>query len=727
MEDKTNEIMCPQCGWVEGNAPESALHLPPGTVLQEKYLIGKALGQGGFGITYLAWDKTLNIKLAIKEYLPQELAYRSGGQSEISIFKESLAGNFNYGLEKFLEEARTLAQFNEHPNIVSVRVFFKANGTAYLVMNHIEGVTLKEYLAGRDKPLPFDQALDIFMPVLDALKEVHAAGILHRDISPDNLLIDRSGRVVLIDFGAARQAMGDKSRSMSVIMKAGYSPLEQYQSKGKQGPWTDIYAVAATFYHIITGQMPPEPIDRITSDDLITPIELSAYIDRHAELALLKGLEIYAEDRFQTVEEFQITLMEGERKNSELKTPETERCYRLGKKAVIKKISKSDSKYKGKEAIASKKRLSARKHEGKMGVIKKKGAPVRNHWSNNPENEAIYSIQKSNKALTSRVQNKNSKEQLSLFLNGNIVKNIVLGVLCLLLLIRGISYFSGEVGFEPNTRSEPGDLDQVNQGGSFGDSDFIHDLNADYYIDYKNGTIPIGDLPIGARVVDPSWEWEFRTGRNYTLETRDETKPVTWLISAKDHYVGLEPHVTLLSEELIGRFPFDNSTERGSYYGYNHWGESCTSNASHSLRAWLNSIGTHSDEGFYQAFSDNFKSTALITIVPNKEWEKGTAYSTEDHVYLPSNTELGDSAHYRTYPIGNKYPYFSEAGDANRTAQLDGEEQWYWTRSPDSNRSFYIRSVSTGDFTGNRANHVNGGVRPVINIKSETLVSEVMD
>lgn len=236
------------------------------------------------------------------------MAYRTGGQSEINIFKESLAVNFNYGLEKFLEEARTLAQFNEHPNIVSVRDLFKANDTAYLVMNHIEGVTLKEYLADRDKPLPFDQALGVFMPVLDALKEVHSAGILHRDISPDNLLIDSKGRVVLIDFGAARQAMGDKSRSLSVIMKAGYSPIEQYQSKGKQGPWTDIYAVAATMYHAVTGIMPPESLDRLTEDTLTSLSELGLKIEPYQENALLKAMEVWGKNCYQSVEEFQVAL-----------------------------------------------------------------------------------------------------------------------------------------------------------------------------------------------------------------------------------------------------------------------------------------------------------------------------------------------------------------------------------------------------------------------------------
>ncbi len=331
MEKKGVAKTCPHCGWVEGSAPESALHLPPGTVLQEKYLMGRALGQGGFGITYLAYDTTLNIKLAIKEYMPQQLATRTGGERTVTVFKKSLAEEFNYGMNKFLEEARTLARFNEHPNIVTVRDYFEANNTAYLVMNYHEGVTLQSYLESKGGKIEVEQALNIFMPVLDALKEVHAAGILHRDISPDNLLIDTRGRVVLIDFGAARQAMGEKSRSMSVIMKAGYSPEEQYRSKGEQGPWTDIYAVAATFYQAITGQIPPESLDRLAEETLIPPSELGVRIDPQQEEALLKAIAVRSKERHRAVGEFLEALLHKDAKKK------TEIKY-----AVIKTLEKEE-------------------------------------------------------------------------------------------------------------------------------------------------------------------------------------------------------------------------------------------------------------------------------------------------------------------------------------------------------------------------------------------------
>jgi DNA-directed RNA polymerase subunit RPC12/RpoP len=252
---------------------------------------------------------------------------------------------------------------------------------------------------------------------------------------------------------------------------------------------------------------------------------------------------------------------------------------------------------------------------------------------------------------------------------------------------------------------------------------------ADYLMDYEKGSIPIGDLPIGARVVDPSWEWEFHSGSGYTHKEGDEKKPVIWIIVAKNHYDRLESHVTLLAEELIGNHSFDNSTDRNhenAACGYNHWGESGTANATRGLRPWLNSSGIHAGEGFYQAFSKNFKEAVLATTLPNKEWENGTAYSTEDKVFLPSTTELGDTAHANTYQIGSAYPYFSGTGDARRVASLGGEDRWYWSRSPDSHNDYYVRYVPSDgafDYFSCYANHGSCGVRSALNLKPGILVS----
>ena len=253
MGDKGSESVCPHCGWVAGSPAEAPQHLPPGTILHEKYLLGRVLGHGGFGITYLAWDLNLDMKLAIKEYMPRDFATRAPEQTMVSVFTGGLNPHFEHGLKKFLDEAKTLAQFNNHPGIVAVRDFFKGNGTAYLVMYYLEGIDFKQYLESQGGRIPFQTALSIMMPVMDALREVHRSGTLHRDISPDNIYITAEGQVKVLDFGAARHAITEFSKSISVILKPGYAPEEQYRNKGKQGPWTDVYAAAATLYRAIVG------------------------------------------------------------------------------------------------------------------------------------------------------------------------------------------------------------------------------------------------------------------------------------------------------------------------------------------------------------------------------------------------------------------------------------------------------------------------------------------
>ncbi len=311
MGDKGSEHVCPHCGWVTGTAAEAPQHLPPGTILHEKYLLGRVLGHGGFGITYLAWDLNLDMKLAIKEYMPRDFATRSTGHTMVSVFSGSLNSHFEHGLNKFLDEAKTLAQYNNHPGIVGVRDFFRENGTAYLVMYYLEGVDFKQYLEMQGGKVPYQTALMIMMPVMDALREVHRSETLHRDISPDNIYITAEGQVKVLDFGAARHAITEFSKSISVILKPGYAPEEQYRSKGKQGPWTDVYATAATFYRAIAGHVPPESLDRLEEDAIIPPSKLGVDIPAKAEDALMKALSVKAADRFQSMDEFQQELLEN--------------------------------------------------------------------------------------------------------------------------------------------------------------------------------------------------------------------------------------------------------------------------------------------------------------------------------------------------------------------------------------------------------------------------------
>lgn len=304
MEDDSGLPACPRCGYQSGQLPESPLYLPPGTILHDQYVVGRTLGHGGFGITYLSWDLNLERRVALKEYLPNGLATRTTGTLTVSTYSGQKA-SYDLGLQKFLEEARVLARFQSHPGMVAVQFFFQANGTAYLVMEYLDGMTFDAYLKEKGGRIPFPRAMDVLMPVMDALREVHKTGILHRDVSPDNIYITRLGPVKLLDFGAARYALGEHSQNFSIILKEGYAPEEQYRSKGRQGPWTDVYASAATLYRAIVGKVAPPALDRIHQDELEPPSSLGIALPPEAEAALLKGLAVDASSRYQSMEDFQ--------------------------------------------------------------------------------------------------------------------------------------------------------------------------------------------------------------------------------------------------------------------------------------------------------------------------------------------------------------------------------------------------------------------------------------
>ena len=240
--------------------------LPRGHRLQEYELV-RVLGMGGFGMTYLGFDHNLDKAVAIKEYLPSDIATRTADHS-VAPQASEFRGDFQWGLERFLDEARTLARF-DHRHIVKVYRFFEAHGTAYIVMEYAEGETLSAHLE-RKGTLSEAELKGILYPLLDGLAVVHGADFLHRDIKPGNIVLrDADGSPVLLDFGAARQAIGAKSRSVTSIVTPGYAPIEQYSSRGHQGAWTDIYALGGVCYRALTGQMPDDATDRMRNDPLV--------------------------------------------------------------------------------------------------------------------------------------------------------------------------------------------------------------------------------------------------------------------------------------------------------------------------------------------------------------------------------------------------------------------------------------------------------------------------
>jgi len=290
--------------------PADSILLPAGTVLAETYEIEGTLGKpGGFGITYLARDRRLDDLVAVKEFFPMSIARRLGDGKTLVPATHDHAEAFAAGRQSFVAEARMLARFR-HPNIVRVRSLFEENGTGYLVMDYLEGRTLASHLVRMGGHVPAETALAIARPLLSALRALHAQNVLHRDLDPHNVYITNQQEVVLLDFGAARQAQvtGD-TRSLSVILKPGYAPYEQYASRGRQGPWTDVYALAATLYRMLAGHPPPEALSRLSDDDLV-PVE-NAVRDRYGETlppslaaAIAWGLQVRPADRPQDVDAF---------------------------------------------------------------------------------------------------------------------------------------------------------------------------------------------------------------------------------------------------------------------------------------------------------------------------------------------------------------------------------------------------------------------------------------
>ena len=301
-EKQTNEGNCPYCGYGP-HVDRPANTLPEKTILNGRYLVGRVLGVGGFGATYLAYDMKLEEKCALKEYLPSGMAVRTHDRYTLSVIRSEHRSTYEGGMEKFLDEARILVRLKDVPNIVSVRDYFRENGTAYFVMQYVDGKSLKSLLKERGGRLPFAETVRILIPVMRALQQVHAKQLLHRDISPDNISLTKSGRPVLLDFGAARSSAGDAS-TMSVILKHGYAPIEQYSSHGNQGPWTDVYAMGATLYHCLTGQLPPNAVDRLRADGLVPPAALGVQLPPQAEAALRTALAVRPEDRFPSMQPF---------------------------------------------------------------------------------------------------------------------------------------------------------------------------------------------------------------------------------------------------------------------------------------------------------------------------------------------------------------------------------------------------------------------------------------
>lgn len=298
--------VCSVCRYDNQNSQTPPYCLSEGTCLKQRYYTGCVLGEGGFGITYLGWDQTLSIPVAVKEYYPKEFVRRRSVRTHLDekrVDGETYAQQeYQKGMKAFLNEAQTLAQFQALEGAAVVHDYFTENDTAYIVMEYIDGISVEEYVQ-KNGQMPAEQVRSMLRPVLDTLEEMHAHHIIHRDVSADNLMITRQGSMKLVDFGAARSTV-NRDHTMTVMYKRGFAPEEQYRSKGETGPWSDIYSVCAVMYYLLSGVMPEEASQRLVSDRTVPLDQIDGLtLPNGWSEAIRKGMSVMAADRYQNIRE----------------------------------------------------------------------------------------------------------------------------------------------------------------------------------------------------------------------------------------------------------------------------------------------------------------------------------------------------------------------------------------------------------------------------------------
>ena len=299
--------VCPYCGYVEGTPPEQPHYLMPGTILGKHFIVGKAVGFGGFGITYKCFDITLGVIVAVKEFYPMGLVNRSPGECRVGLLSGDKQAQYKQQLDRFLLEAQSVAQFGKAKDIVNVYDFFEENGTAYIVMEYVEGVLLKDYLEKQGAMRP-EAAMAVIGLIIEAVKKIHSKGIIHRDISPDNIFIANEKSIKIFDFGAAQLNNSKEGLAGEKVIKVGYSAPEQYRDASKQGFFSDIYSVGAILFQMLTGVKPMESTEREFKDELKSPLEYGVEISANTDRAIMEAMAVRPELRFQGIQQFEDAL-----------------------------------------------------------------------------------------------------------------------------------------------------------------------------------------------------------------------------------------------------------------------------------------------------------------------------------------------------------------------------------------------------------------------------------
>ena len=655
---------------------ENLYCLRKGTRLIGRYTIEGVLGQGGFGITYLGMDELHKKKVAIKEFFPQGIVTRNiEYEDTVTVTLVGEKENYDKGKERFLKEAQTMAMFSKDKGIVKALDFFEINNTAYIVMEYLEGVTLKQYLR-ENKRIAAEDLVELLVPLIEALDEIHSQGLIHRDISPDNIMVLPDGRIKLMDFGAARDYTEFGEKSLSIVLKPGYAPPEQYQTHGVQGPWTDIYALCATMYKCITGENPPDAIDRLVDDHLKKISAFGISVSPQIEKAIIKGMSVAAKDRYQNVGDFCEDLYGGYEENSEPEAEESQADPVVAEANVETKMDMlteetPQSKYPTTEAVQEREKLISKELSENAGLtseenVAKAGIETDKNDAGNKVPEQI--LEKEKISITSEVAKEelvNRKKSPEKKVSDNVV------VLRILLVI---SLFATSI-----------------MGWYFGILSIVTllCLIADFVIikkiSQKKDKKP--EYKIGEAI-------EFG---NYPQDKDGTEKPIEWIVMKNEGN-----QVLLLSKYVLDAKPYYEEVEEVT------WETS-------DIRQWLN------NEFYTTAFNKAEKAKIQTSLIKNEDnSENGTSggNDTEDKVFLLSEKEAETLFSNDEERIAKATEYAEKSG-----VYVNEEKAvLWWLRSPGCSRDYAAEVSYYGwiNRSGCDVNSYDVGVRPALHLNLQS-------
>ena len=649
---------------------ENLYCLRKGTRLIGRYTIEGVLGQGGFGITYLGMDELHKKKVAIKEFFPQGIVTRNiEYEDTVTVTLVGEKENYDKGKERFLKEAQTMAMFSKDKGIVKALDFFEINNTAYIVMEYLEGVTLKQYLRENER-IDAEDLVELLVPLIEALDEIHSQGLIHRDISPDNIMVLPDGRIKLMDFGEARDYTEFGEKSLSIVLKPGYAPPEQYQTHGVQGPWTDIYALCATMYKCITGENPPDAIDRLVDDHLKKISAFGIPVLPQIEEAIIKGMSVSAQDRYQNVGDFCEDLYGGYEENSEPEAEESQAEPVVAEANVETKMDMlteetPQSKYSTTEAVQENEDLISKELSENAGLtseenVAKAGIETDKNDAGNKVPE--QSPEKEKVSITPEkegISDNRGKEETKKIKKKNDYFPIIIGILILLGIAGAFAY--------NKSMSKNGTTAKVESSSQ------KKDKNPEYKV---GETIEFGNYP----------------------QDKDGTeKPIEWIVMKNEGN-----QVLLLSKYVLDAKSYNEELEAVT------WETS-------DIRQWLN------NEFYTTAFNKSEKAKIQTSLIKNEyNSEHGTSggNDTEDKVFLLSEKEAETLFSNDDERIAKATGYAEKSG----AYVNEKKEAVWWLRSPgdDSNVAAEVDCGGCIYEYGCYVDRSIDGVRPTLHLNLQS-------